>query len=218
MFSISKATLSDRAHAELQSRILAGRLVAGRKILPEAVAADMSISPTPVREAMLRLANDGLIEGNSRKRMVVRKYTFRDIEELCSARLLVETDALATAFRNSRVDDSFLDRMQAIVDRQGRIANSHAHGDIFEFIGADSYFHSEIVSLGCNALISRWHRVTMLQMQAVCIDKHRNFSAGPSRDEHFDILSAMRRNDPVEADRCLRSHIENENSRILVNM
>ena len=96
--SLSRATLADRAYTELRDRILSGRLGGGRRLLPEELAVDLDISPTPIKEALIRLEADGLVESPLRKGAFVRRFTARVVEELCEARMMIEPPSLLNAF------------------------------------------------------------------------------------------------------------------------
>lgn len=90
MNTLVKVTLADQAHRELRARIVSGRLRGGERLLPNELAADLGISPTPVKEACLKLEADGLVVNSSRRGMVVRDFTVEDVEELYAARMLLE--------------------------------------------------------------------------------------------------------------------------------
>jgi len=98
MNTLVKVTLAEQAHRELRARIVSGKLRGGERLLPNELAADLGISPTPVKEACLKLEADGLVVNSSRRGMVVRDFTVEDVEELYAARMLLEKGAVEVAF------------------------------------------------------------------------------------------------------------------------
>ena len=72
MNNVVRATLAEQVHSELRSRILGGQLPSGHRLLPEELAVDLSISQTPIKEALLRLEADGLVVSEQRRGSVVR--------------------------------------------------------------------------------------------------------------------------------------------------
>jgi DNA-binding GntR family transcriptional regulator len=67
MVGLVRSTLAEQAYQELMHRIVSGEFPAGYRLLPEEPGQMLSISPTPVKEALARLARDGLIEAASRR-------------------------------------------------------------------------------------------------------------------------------------------------------
>lgn len=106
MNTLVKVTLADQAHRELRARIVSGRLRGGERLLPNELAADLGISPTPVKEACLKLEADGLVVNSSRRGMVVRDFTVEDVEELYAARMLLEKGAVEVAFDAGQLNET----------------------------------------------------------------------------------------------------------------
>src|SRR6218665_2222504 len=110
--NLIKTTLAEQAYQELRSRIVSGRLAGGQRLLPNELAADLGISPTPVKEACLRLEADGLLVNSSRRGMVVRSFNEEDVEELYAARVLLEKGAVEAAFDAGRINDALRVRLE----------------------------------------------------------------------------------------------------------
>lgn len=106
MNTLVKVTLAEQAHRELRARIVSGKLRGGERLLPNELAADLGISPTPVKEACLKLEADGLVVNSSRRGMVVRDFTVEDVEELYAARMLLEKGAVEVAFDAGQLDET----------------------------------------------------------------------------------------------------------------
>ena len=70
------ATIADTIYQALSERIVSGRLQAGEKLRQDHIARDFDTSHVPVREALLRLAADGLLIATPRKGMTVRGISF----------------------------------------------------------------------------------------------------------------------------------------------
>ena len=91
---------------------------AGQRLLADELAGELSISQTPVKEALARLERDGLVEGTARRASVVRRFDRADIEEIYEARMLVETARDRSGLAAGRATPEFVDRLQAIFDEQ----------------------------------------------------------------------------------------------------
>lgn len=121
MNTLVKVTLAEQAHRELRARIVSGKLRGGERLLPNELAADLGISPTPVKEACVKLEADGLVVNSSRRGMVVRDFTVEDVEELYAARMLLEKGAVEVAFDAGQLDGALHTQL---LESLANIANS----------------------------------------------------------------------------------------------
>ena len=104
MGSIVRSTLAEQAYSDLRERIMSGRLPAGHRLLPEELAVTLAISATPIKEALVRLDQDGLVAMETRRGAVVRRFTAADVRNLYEARQLIELHALSRGFDEGRID------------------------------------------------------------------------------------------------------------------
>lgn len=85
--------LGDRAYRSLREHLRSGVIVIGQPLQEEVLAAQLGVSRTPVREALTRLASEGLLASDGRS-FVVPALTERDIDEIYELRLMLEPEAL----------------------------------------------------------------------------------------------------------------------------
>jgi DNA-binding GntR family transcriptional regulator len=76
---IVRSTLAEQAYTDLRAQIMSGRLPAGHRLLPEELALALAVSPTPIKEALVRLDQDGLVAMETRRGAVVRRFTAQDV-------------------------------------------------------------------------------------------------------------------------------------------
>ena len=117
MSNVIRATLSDQVHQELRARILGGLLPGGHRLLPEELANDLSISQTPIKEALLKLEADGLVVSGLRKGAAVRRFTLKDVEDLYEARIFVELASIEVAFARGAVTPALLDELARTLEQ-----------------------------------------------------------------------------------------------------
>jgi DNA-binding GntR family transcriptional regulator len=77
----------DQVHADLLERIVAGELPAGSRLRQEALAAELGVSRTPLREALARLVSEGLVELVPNRGATVARRDHADMEQAWRARL-----------------------------------------------------------------------------------------------------------------------------------
>ena len=90
-------TLSEKTYRNLRGKLLAGELKAGAQLVNRTLAQAMNVSLAPVREAIQRLATEGLVEHVPGAGAFVRKSSPQDLEELYVLREAVESCAAAEA-------------------------------------------------------------------------------------------------------------------------
>ena len=98
-------TLSDRLVEVLRDFILSGAIEAELPIRQDALAADLRVSKIPLREALARLEQDGLVVSHPNRGFFVRPMSPEEAEEIYALRLRLEPDAAAAASRNATDTD-----------------------------------------------------------------------------------------------------------------
>ncbi|RFC63400.1 GntR family transcriptional regulator [Fulvimarina endophytica] len=137
----------ERAYHELKFRILEGRLPPGTSLLEAEVASLLSMSRTPVREALIKLEEEGLVEVRPRHGITVRAQTIEEIAEIYEVFSTLEVKAAQLAARRGLTaeDAARLDQLMT------RMELATGRDDIDHWSHLDDQFHSEIVALCGNA-------------------------------------------------------------------
>lgn len=203
-----RPTLAEQAYEELQEQIVSGRLPAGQRLLPDELANLLEVSQTPVKEALNRLEREGLVEGESRRGSVVRRFSREDMEQTYAARLLLECHAAETGIAQGRVTADFLDRIQSIYDRHMVEVAKKTTAGLTESIGLDREFHELIVSLASNSLVSGWHRIAIRQTQTIRNYSVARYDGRRLKGEHLDIIEGLRAGDIAATLAAMRFHLK----------
>lgn len=96
---LARATLADAAYAQIAEGVLTGDLGPGTRLLMDDLAERLGISRTPVREALLRLEMERVIEPHGRRGFVVRELSDAELDKQYAARTAIEPFALAEVAR-----------------------------------------------------------------------------------------------------------------------
>jgi DNA-binding GntR family transcriptional regulator len=107
-------SLADQAYQSIREGIATGLFQPGERVTERGLATRLDVSPTPVREALRRLEQDGLVERVSPRELRVVEHSAGTLRELLLAGAVLR--ALEARFATSRITDAALDRMEAIVD------------------------------------------------------------------------------------------------------
>src|SRR5512146_2696502 len=116
-------SLTGLAEERIRGLIVSGACALGEQLSEASLAAQLGISKTPVREALLRLRGDGLIDIQPQRGTFVFSLTAQQVEEICDFRELVEVSALAAGMRARQVEltaalDANLNRMAEAQERR----------------------------------------------------------------------------------------------------
>jgi DNA-binding GntR family transcriptional regulator len=177
-------TLSTEVLDRLRRAILNGELAEGAA-LPEALTAmKLGVSRVPVREALVELERQGLVEFDPNGRACVRSFTEDDIQELLSLRSALQTMAARVAA--SRLSDADLERLEAI------LARAEKTGDLTEFSRLDTAFHDEIVAITGHRRLQRVWGDLRAQMELWLARLHHRRER-KSHDVHEATIDAHRK-------------------------
>jgi DNA-binding GntR family transcriptional regulator len=139
---IQIASVVDQVHAALREQILSGELERGSRLPQETLAAELGVSRTPLREALRRLAGEGLVTLQPNYGATVAQLDFGDMRDAWTARLVIEPPAARLGAE--RRPQAELERMQAAIDAQ------RAHGDPASSLDANREFHLALVATSGN--------------------------------------------------------------------
>jgi DNA-binding GntR family transcriptional regulator len=101
------------AHRKLRSAILRGELEAGVEVSQVALARDLQIGRTPLREALRMLQREGLIETERHRQIRIAPFSLLDLEHLYAMRIVLESFAVQQTV--PRMDDADLDELQSLL-------------------------------------------------------------------------------------------------------
>lgn len=147
-----RANAAQRAYDFAKWAILNAVYPAGSVVTVGGLAAELGLSRTPVREALLRLEAEGLVRVEPRRGAVVASFSTEEVEDVLEARTLVENYTAARSFQNRK---KFLPDLLSVHEEAKRRRREH---DTAGFTGADRLFHEIIVDGAENAVLSEIYR------------------------------------------------------------
>ncbi|HSZ39002.1 MAG TPA: GntR family transcriptional regulator [Trebonia sp.] len=196
---------AERAYESAKRAIIRGELAAGTMTSELLVAQQLGISRTPVHEAFLRLAAEGLLSLESRKGAVVRPMSPNEARDVLEMREAVESMAAArvtaegvTAELAATLDRLLAAQRQAIADR-----------DAAAFVDADDAFHTAIITASGNAVAAHFTRFLRDRQQRL---RHQLFRVRPDQfaavlEQHRELAAALTAADPDRYRALLAAHV-----------
>jgi DNA-binding GntR family transcriptional regulator len=195
--------VTDWVYEEIRGAIVDLRLEPGAPLREAAIATQLGVSKTPVREALGRLEQEGLVEATSFKGAVVTDYSERDLQEIYELRELLEGVAVRAAA--TVADDATLAALHDVVERSRAARDADDLALLAELLGRFDQIIFEQVE---NARIR--NLIETLRAHLTRIGKLTEEIPGrveASVEEHAAIVEAIARGDADDAERALRVHI-----------
>jgi DNA-binding GntR family transcriptional regulator len=189
----------------VKRRIVANELLSGTKLAEDGLAKELGVSRTPVREALNRLTQDGLVTVSPGRGAFVATFSVDDMVQLLEIREALE--GMAARLASGRMTKKTLTKLRELLE--AGMLERESSGDT-GYLTADREFH-EAIALACgNRHLSRLmrslrDRIQMLRYRSVTLPGR----ARKSFHEHLQIIDALSRRDPDLAEERIRTHIRN---------
>jgi len=212
--------LSEHVHQALLQMLVQGVLKRGMVLRIDLLAKTLDVSPTPVREALARLATTGLVLHEPRKGYTIAPPLDRkQLGELIDARRLIEVAAVGRACDNGGA--GFIRDLEKALDRQRRAVDAYrANKDAdsgalaWDLMLTDLQFHQTIfdntdnrfIRVMSQALSAQLHRIRQSAQAGISDESH-------ALTEHEAVLAALRSGDRAAAERAMEQHIDNVEKR-----
>jgi DNA-binding GntR family transcriptional regulator len=201
-------TSSGRATAALRELILRGEFPAGARLAEVDLAERLGVSRTPVREALGRLAAEGLVEVVPNRGARVASWTVAELEGVFDLRAAVEPRLTALAVPRATAADA--DHLGELAERMLAVGDPGPARDLDALVPLNRAFHDRLVALADHpalaaALAGAVHAPTVLRN----FHTYDDASLGRSLAHHVEIVAAVRAGDAAWARAVMTAHIHN---------
>ncbi|MFH8448109.1 GntR family transcriptional regulator [Streptomyces fungicidicus] len=195
--------LRDQVANALRAALIAGELRPGVIYSAPTLAAELGVSATPVREAMLDLAREGLVEAVRNKGFRVTEMTEQDLDEFTEIRTLIEVPTVGRVAATAAAEQ--LESLRPLAQQIVTAAQEH---DVLKYLEADHRFHLELLALAGNQ--------HLVEVVSDLRKRSRLFGLGSlnetgrlvaSAQEHVELLDLMVAGRIREAEECMRRHL-----------
>jgi DNA-binding GntR family transcriptional regulator len=197
----------------IRQAILDGRLDPGSRLKEEELARELGISRTPVREALLMLQAEGLIETTPNRGAVVRTHDAADLIDLYQLRALLE--GYAARLAAARVSEEELGLLGDSCDRFDRIAGDDIRQLVKENLGFHSAIHAAAGSPRLSGMVRRVIELPLVYRSYVWYSPDQKRI---SAHYHRQITNALRARDAERAELVMREHIFEARDLLVANL
>ena len=196
-------SLRESVTESLRTAIIAGTLEEGTLYSAPALAAAFGVSATPVREAMMDLTREGLVETVKNKGFRITTMSDRELDELTEIRLLLEPPVVGHVA--GTVPPSGIKVLRSMAND---IVGAARLGDLTAYLAADRIFHAELLRYAGNGqlveLATSLRSRTRLYGLKILSDSNR---LANSAQEHHELLDLIETGDAAGAAELMRRHI-----------
>lgn len=212
---MTHSTLGKKTHELLLENILTGKYKSGQRLNYEVVTKDLGVSLTPLKEAFLRLEEQGLLVTIARRGTFVREFSKTDVEELYQVREMME--GLSARLACKRVTDKDLKELRKI---HVRLENAMGRGDTKNCVKIDIQFHEEIARISGNSRLLHTLKHSLFTNLFCIASRGENFvTQGPEIvRNHVRLIELIERKDEEAAELFMRQQIRQGSKWILSSL
>lgn len=217
------------AYAEVRKLILGGEVRPGQRLSHRSLARDLGLSRSPVREALLQLEAEGLIEHRPQSGVYLREVSAQELQELYDVREVLEPYAAERAARLADVPQ--IERLRVICVEFTEIARRI---DLESWLGfsenrrrlstLDREFHAVILAASGNRIARRFFENAQILALVFSWNFMKTSPAvlaarvGPTARQHQQIYEAIAMRDPLAAGKQMRNHIGGMSKRVMASI
>jgi len=198
---VERKRLVDLAHSAIRESIVAGEFSMGERLVETQLASDLEMSRAPIREALRRLAQEGLVEDQPHRGALVASMTASDVTDLYNVRLGVETIGLRLFIKHGASTDPL---WQTISDMERGARRNHMAG----VVKSEFEFHRCIAVAAENAvLMSIFGDLEGRLMMALALDDASFEQLDDVPAEHIPIVEAIDAGEEARAVAAFEDHL-----------
>jgi DNA-binding GntR family transcriptional regulator len=200
-----QGSLTDKAYNWIKNEIMENRMSPGFQAFESDLADILDMSRTPVREALMRLQNEGLIKVLPRRGMRVLPLRLSDLREIYEVLNAIECEAVSIIAKRKPTRDDLAPLNEAVLDMEKALAADN----LDSWATANTRFHQSLLRLCKNKRLMNIGLTYMVQEQrSTRVTLLLRDKPVQSTQEHRDHVNVMLEGDPVKARNVYRQHRE----------
>lgn len=200
----SSGSLAEQVYKELHWAIITGKIPSGTRLVESALAEQMGVSRTPVREALQKLVSEGSVYAIPRAGYIVEDMSERDVVDLFMARAAVER--LIGRLAAERITPEELKRLEANLKEMNKLLKGALSN---KMIDLDTEFHHLLARAARSRTLYELNQTLIkrtLRFRVYCLRVPK--IAEVTRDGHDQIVRALQSKDPGKAEEAILGHLE----------
>lgn len=213
---MDRQTQSNRALRALRDRIFEGTIAGGERLYEVALSETLGLSRTPLREALARLEQEGLVERVGSGGYMVRSFSFADVIDAIELRGVLEGTAARLAAERGVGAANMNEIKRIVADLDAVVPADPAHLRFERYVELNAAFHDRLAALSGSAVIRReLERATGLPFASpsAFLEAQERMPAfrrslGAAQAQHRAIVEAIERRQSARAEALAREHAQ----------
>jgi DNA-binding GntR family transcriptional regulator len=206
-------SLANYVYGEIRKKILANQLTGGARLAENTWATKLEVSRVAVREALIRLSGEGLVEFGERGGCFVRSITIDDVKEIRELREIIEIGALKLLFKNRNKE--IIKELETICEDFSSMVERGYHSGACE---ADVKFHETLIKgAGNNRLFNIYVNSNIPLFHFKLSSSSQMDDYAETDAEHRRIVACLKKNDLEAASQTLLQHL-NRGEKLMLDL
>ena len=199
-----RETVVEQIYTTLKTQIVTLRMMPGQLLMVQQLAAEYGISRTPVREALIRLKGEGLVNEADGRKFRVSDISWKQIRDIYQARQIVEESAICQVAENAT--DTQVAALREICRKMQTAIDTRQYPEYFEL---DQQFHFTILEMMGNEVLLNWMDNNADHQQRIrYCTMGLSVDMAESMEEHMAMVDAIERRDGRKAQMLIKRHLE----------
>jgi DNA-binding GntR family transcriptional regulator len=205
--------ITEDIYTSIRDQILSYSLLPGEKINIDQMARDLNVSNIPIREALSRLASEGLVHVIPYKGVAVAEVSLQDLDELYELR--IELEGYATRKATQLIPEAEINWLDQEM-KQSFISIDHYEGNLETVMKMNELLHGTILRYTHNENLSKLIKLYLQRIERYLVFAHRDLDIETVKKEwheHQEILNYLKERNNQMAEKAMRIHISNSHQR-----
>lgn len=212
---VESPNLRDQTYGIIKNMIIVREIEPGKKINEEQLAKEIRVSRTPIREALCRLENEGIVKIIPRRGAFVADLNEINVSEILLIREVLE--GLVARLATENMDEKTLDKLKKALDNVSTL--SEEDRDLITYTRSEVDFHALLLSASNNQMLKSMMEIVnahlqIIRLRTVVIPER----AQKTVKEHHRILKAIEKGDANAAEELMRKHVRSVREVALKNL
>jgi len=195
--------MKNTTYGKLKTKIISGKLLPGSILVEREVGGEYGISRTPVREILLQLISDGLINRDPSMGYTVRKISLEEIINIFQCREAIE--GMAARLACQKGDDNFFSVTKEL---KAKLEKINIEKNVQEGVIIGRKLHDLIIVAANNTFLKEfYHKLRNITALTRNITRKSIFIEKKSKESHLVIINALEEKDEEKSEHCMREHL-----------
>jgi DNA-binding GntR family transcriptional regulator len=202
--TVDSTNLRDQTYDIIKNMIILREIEPGKKINEEHIAKEIQVSRTPIREALCRLENEGIVKIIPRRGAFVSDLTEMNVREILLIREVLEGLVVRLAVEN--MNEKTLEKLRKAIEKVSTLPEKDR--DLINYTRSEVDFHALLLSASKNQMLKNMMEIVnahlqIIRLRTVVIPER----AQRTVKEHQQIFEAIENGDAISAEKLMRKHV-----------